>query len=43
MNLKDFIKELQQMTEGVNRPEKVGVQMADTIPVVRPIFKIEFF
>lgn len=39
MNLRDFIKELEKISEKVGQPEKVEVQMADTIPVVKPVFR----
>ncbi|MDO8466967.1 MAG: hypothetical protein Q7S83_02390 [bacterium] len=37
MNLLRFIKELEKIAKSVERPEKVEVQMADTIPVVEPL------
>lgn len=39
MKLKDFIKELKYISHQVDSPDKVEVQMADCIPVARPIFK----
>lgn len=39
MKLKEFIKELENISESINNPDSVEVEMADCIPVVRPIFK----
>jgi hypothetical protein len=39
MKLKDFIKDLEEILSKIDRPDKVEVEMADCIPVVRPIFK----
>lgn len=39
MNLPKFIKELEKISKSVKYPESVEVQMADTIPVVKPILK----
>ena len=39
MKLKKFIKNLQEILEKIDRPEKVEVEMADCIPVAKPIFK----
>ena len=39
MKLKEFIKELQAISRSINNPDKVEVEMADCIPVVKPIFK----
>lgn len=39
MKLKEFIKELKRISHQVDNSDKVEVQMADCIPVVRPIFK----
>lgn len=39
MRLKEFIKELENISHQVDNPEKVEVQMADCIPVVKPILK----
>lgn len=36
MTLKNFIKQLQKIAEGVDS-RKTEVQMADTIPVVSPV------
>lgn len=38
MKLSKFIKELEKISKSVEHPEKVEVQMADTIPVVKPFF-----
>lgn len=39
MKLKEFIKELEDMSRNIENPDKVEVKMADCIPVVKPIFK----
>lgn len=39
MKLKQFIKALENISKNVDNPEKVEVQMADCVPVVRPILK----
>ena len=39
MKLKEFIKELENISGSVNNPGEVEVKMADCIPVVKPIFK----
>jgi len=39
MKLNKFIKELKKISGRVNRPDKVGVEMADCISVVKPILK----
>lgn len=39
MKLPNFIKELQNIARSVKRPDTVRVQMADTIPVVKPVFQ----
>lgn len=39
MMLKEFIKELENISHRVDSPDKVEVQMADCIPVVKPILK----
>jgi len=39
MKLNEFIKELENISRGVNGADKVEVEMADCIPVVKPIFK----
>ncbi|MCS6956751.1 MAG: hypothetical protein NZM02_02815 [Patescibacteria group bacterium] len=39
MKLKEFIKELKKIERKVIKPERINVQMADCIPVVKPIFK----
>ena len=39
MKLKKFIKELVDISKSVDDPDGVEVEMADCIPVVKPIFK----
>lgn len=39
MKLKEFIKELKKIAQRVDSPEKIEVEMADCIPVVKPILK----
>ena len=39
MKLKEFIKELENISKSIDNPHKVEVEMADCIPVVKPIFK----
>ncbi|MGB9756088.1 MAG: hypothetical protein ACPLXO_04305 [Desulfurella sp.] len=39
MNLKEFIEELEKIAQKVNDPRKVEVEMADCVPVVKPILK----
>ena len=39
MNLKQFIKDLEEVSRKVSTPDKVKVEMADCIPVMKPIFK----
>lgn len=39
MKLANFIKELQKISKSMKRTDKIEVQMADTIPVVKPIFQ----
>ena len=39
MRLNKFIKELEKISRRVNRHDKVGVEMADCISVVKPILK----
>lgn len=39
MRLKEFIAELNHILKQVNNPDEVEVQMADCIPVVKPILK----
>ncbi|MFH0952067.1 MAG: hypothetical protein V1838_02645 [Patescibacteria group bacterium] len=39
MKLKEFIKELKRLSYQVDNPNKVEVQMADCIPVVKPVLK----
>ena len=39
MKLKEFIKILEGIQKKVKKPEIVEVEMADCIPVVRPILK----
>lgn len=37
MKLKEFINELESISHQVSNPDVVDVQMADCIPVVKPI------
>lgn len=39
MKLKEFIKELEDISKGISSPNEVEVEMADCIPVVKPIYK----
>lgn len=39
MKLKEFIKELENISRSIENPDKAEVKMADYIPVVKPIFK----
>lgn len=39
MKLKKFIKALEEILKEVKNPEIVEVEMADCIPVVKPILK----
>lgn len=39
MKLREFIKELKSISNSVDNPEEVEVEMADCAPVARPIFK----
>lgn len=39
MKLKTFIKELENIAINIENPDKVEVEMADCMPVVKPIFK----
>lgn len=39
MKLEKFIKELKKIAQEVDNPKKVNVEMADCIPVVKPILK----
>lgn len=39
MKLKEFIKELEQIAQRIDNPEKIEVEMADCVPVIKPIFK----
>lgn len=39
MKLKDFIKELENISQSIDNPDKVEVKMADYIPVVSPVYK----
>jgi hypothetical protein len=39
MKLNEFIKELENISKNVDRDDKTEVQMADMIPVVKPILK----
>ena len=39
MKLRELIKELKNISNSVNNPDQVMVEMADCIPVVKPIFK----
>lgn len=39
MQLKAFIRELENISRKIGNADKVEVRMADYIPVVKPIFK----
>ena len=39
MKLKEFIKELENISKSIDNPDKVEVKMADCIPVVKPILQ----
>ncbi len=39
MKLKEFIQELKDISKKISDPDKVEVEMADCIPVVKPILK----
>ena len=39
MKLKEFIKELESISKSVDNPDNVEVEMADCIPIVKPILK----
>jgi len=39
MKLKEFIKELENISRSVDSSDEVGIKMADCIPVVKPILK----
>ncbi len=39
MKLIEFIKELKIISGNVAKPDEIEVEMADCIPVIRPIFK----
>lgn len=39
MKLKKFIKELEKIAQKIDNPQEIEVEMADCIPVVRPILK----
>ncbi len=39
MKLKEFIKELKDISKNIDNPDDVEVEMADCIPVVKPILK----
>ena len=39
MKLNKFIKELEKISRRVSKSDKIKVEMADCIPVVKPIFK----
>ena len=39
MKLKEFIKNLAEISRKIDMPDKVEVEMADCTPVVKPIFK----
>lgn len=39
MKLNNFIKELEKISRKVNRADKIEVEMADCVSVVKPILK----
>lgn len=39
MKLKEFIKELKKIARKVDNPKEIEVEMADCVPVVKPILK----
>jgi len=39
MKLTEFITELQIISKHVSKPDETEVEMADCIPIVKPIFK----
>lgn len=39
MKLKQFVKSLEEILEKVGDSENIEVEMADCIPVVKPIYK----
>jgi hypothetical protein len=39
MKLTEFIKELKIIARNVDKPDEIEVEMADCIPVVKPILK----
>ena len=39
MKLKKLIKELENIANSIDNPDRVEVTMADYIPVVKPIYK----
>ena len=39
MKLIQFIQELEYVAKNIDRPDRVEVEMADCIPVVRPVYK----
>lgn len=39
MKLGEFIKELESISNKIDNPNEVEVEMADCIPVVKPVYK----
>lgn len=39
MKLIQFIQELEDIAKNIDRPDRVEVEMADCIPIVRPVYK----
>lgn len=39
MKLKEFINELESISKNIDNPDEVEVEMADCIPVVKPLLK----
>ena len=39
MKLREFIKELENISNRFDNPDKAEVEMADCIPVVKPFYK----
>ena len=39
MKLKEFINELENLSKGIDNPDEIAVEMADCVPVVKPVFR----